>query len=135
MTGDDLHDWPDLVRALQGQALLLAHRRDRGEYSDIAVVPIATELASRQLVVTEPFSAKVSDSHAAAKMEERIVRTDRNSACVHGIRGKFASINADQSSRCRHRNRDRILPILSFGLGGSPWYFTKNSLHHAGPDP
>src|SRR4051812_34987833 len=82
MTGDDLHDWPDLVRALQGQALLLAHRRDRGEYSDIAVVPIATELASRQLVVTEPFSAKVSDSHAAAKMEERVVRTDRNSAGV-----------------------------------------------------
>src|SRR5438874_1446215 len=52
------------------------------EYSDIAVVPIATELASRQLVVTEPFSAKVSDSHTAAKMEERVVRTDRNSPRV-----------------------------------------------------
>lgn len=62
---------------------LLAHRRDRGEYPDIAVVPIAAEgAAGRQFVVTEPFSAKVPDSHAAAKMEERIVRTDWNSAGV-----------------------------------------------------
>jgi hypothetical protein len=30
----------------------------------------------------ESFSAKVPDSHAAAKMEERIVRTDGNSAGV-----------------------------------------------------
>ena len=52
------------------------------EYSDIAVVPIATELASRQLVVTEPFSAKVSDDHDGSKTEERLIRTDRTSAGV-----------------------------------------------------
>ena len=46
-------------------------------------VPIAAETAaSRQFVVAEPFSAKVPDSHAAAKVEEGIVRTDAHSAGV-----------------------------------------------------
>jgi hypothetical protein len=36
-------------------------------------VPIAAETAaSRQFVVAEPFSAKVPDSHAVPKMEERV---------------------------------------------------------------
>jgi len=62
---------------------LLAHRSDRGEYPDIAIVPIAAETAaSRQFVVAEPFSAKIPDSHAAAKVEEGIVRTDAHSAGV-----------------------------------------------------
>src|SRR3954469_19463455 len=64
-------------------AQLLAHRPDRGKNADIAVVPIATDLTvSRQFVVTEPFPAKVSDSHAADKMEKGVVRTDRNSPRV-----------------------------------------------------
>ena len=60
----------------------LAHRCDRGENPNIALVPNAQQAARRQLVVTESFSAKVPDGHAATKMEERIVRTDRNSAGV-----------------------------------------------------
>jgi hypothetical protein len=35
------------------------HSSDRGEVTDIAPVPIAKEAAGCQLVVTEPFSAKV----------------------------------------------------------------------------
>ena len=42
----------------------------------------AETAASRQFVVAEPFSAKVPDSHAAAKVEEGIVRTDAHSAGV-----------------------------------------------------
>src|SRR5712692_4258173 len=38
--------------------------------------------ASRQFIVAEPFSAKVPDSHAAAKVEEGIVGTDAHSAGV-----------------------------------------------------
>jgi hypothetical protein len=37
-------------------------RGDRGENTDIATVPIAKEAAGCQVVVTEPFSAKVSGS-------------------------------------------------------------------------
>jgi hypothetical protein len=55
----------------------LPRRQLDGGYSDRAIVPIAAETAaSRQFVVAEPFSAKVPDSHAAAKVEEGIVRTD-----------------------------------------------------------
>jgi hypothetical protein len=52
--------------------LLLPHRADHGEYRDIAVVPTGAQ----------PLSAKVSDRHAAAKMEERRIRTDGKSAGV-----------------------------------------------------
>jgi hypothetical protein len=61
---------------------LLTYRSDRGENPDIAIVPVAKEAARGQLGVTQSFSAEVSDGHAAAKMEERRVRTDRNSAGV-----------------------------------------------------
>jgi hypothetical protein len=64
------------IMARRRRHLLLAHRRDPREHPGIAVVPIATEAVSRQLVVIEPFAAKVSDGHSAAKMEERPVRTD-----------------------------------------------------------
>jgi len=50
-----------------------SHRRrrsDRGEDTDIAPVPIAAEGAVNcQIIVTEPFSAKVPNGHAAAKMK------------------------------------------------------------------
>ena len=61
---------------------LLAHRSDRGENPNIAVVPIAKEAARSQFVAAESFAAKVPDNHAAAKMEESRVRTDRNSVGV-----------------------------------------------------
>jgi hypothetical protein len=52
-------------------------RGDRGKDTDIATVPIAAERAvGCQFAVTEPLSAKVSDAHAAAEMEEGWVRTD-----------------------------------------------------------
>jgi hypothetical protein len=61
--------------------MLLAHG---GEYPDIAFVPNAAEGDVRcQLVVTESFSAKVPDNQTAAKMAERGISTDRNSAGVH----------------------------------------------------
>jgi hypothetical protein len=56
---------------------------DGSENPDIAIVPIATQKTeSCQIVVTEPFSAKVSDGHTAAKMEEGIIRADRHSTGV-----------------------------------------------------
>jgi hypothetical protein len=51
---------------------------DRGEDLDIASVPIAKETVTCQLVVSEPFPAKVPHDHAAAKMEERRLRLDWN---------------------------------------------------------
>jgi hypothetical protein len=59
----------------------LASRPDSCEYPNIAVIPIAAERAvGCQFVIAEPFSTKVSDLHAAGKMEESKVRADRNSA-------------------------------------------------------
>jgi hypothetical protein len=41
------------------------------EHPDIAAVPIAAQRATCcQLRIREPLSAKVSDNHAAAKVEE-----------------------------------------------------------------
>jgi len=58
-------------------------RGDRGEHPDAATVPIAAQAAARcQLVITEPFSAKVPNGQAAAKMEERRVRTDGDTVGV-----------------------------------------------------
>jgi hypothetical protein len=43
----------------------------RGEYADIAVVPIAAQRTiCCQLFIMEPLPAKVPDNHAATKVEE-----------------------------------------------------------------
>src|SRR3954452_12269287 len=65
-----------------GAASTVARGADSGEYPDIAAVPVAKEAVLSQLVLTESFSAKVADRHAAPKMEERLIRTDRTSAGV-----------------------------------------------------
>lgn len=72
-----------LGSAIDERGLLLAHRGDRGEHSDIAVVPIGAETtAGRELIVTKSFSAKVSNGHATAKMKNRRIRADWNSADI-----------------------------------------------------
>jgi hypothetical protein len=73
-----------LPRLRADQRLRSSDRRrgDPGEDPDITPIPITKETAGRQIIVTEPFSTKISDGQAAPKMEERRVRTDRFSAGV-----------------------------------------------------
>src|SRR3954447_22752092 len=65
-----------------GPASTVARGADCREYPDIASVPVAKEAVLSQLVLTESFSAKVADRHAAPKMEERLIKTDRTSPGV-----------------------------------------------------
>jgi hypothetical protein len=62
-------------------------RGDRCEDTDVAVVPVPAEVASKsetvfQVVVTEPLSAKIADGHAAAEMEKGGIDADRSTAGV-----------------------------------------------------
>jgi hypothetical protein len=101
-------------------------RRNRGEYPDIAVVPIAKETAGCQFIVTWPFSAKVPDGHAAAKMKERVVRTDGNSAgvevvqlCLRGGHDDIAAIPVESAAKSRDHHDQRQNEYIGQIVGGA----------------
>lgn len=69
--------------------MLPAYRGDPGEHPDKADVPIAANAAVEfQFAVPKPFSATVSDGHAAACAPRLTRRGHSSSCCAHGPFGR-----------------------------------------------